>query len=99
MTRDDILWKERVVQLFRTKAISAFEESYIHLMPCLLQHYLPLSPGTSSWRDEFRRLTHHVPSSMFHEESIHYGGVSHIAFSNDGSMFASCGEDARYAKI
>ena len=32
MTRDDILWKERVVQLFRTKAISAFEESYILVM-------------------------------------------------------------------
>ena len=27
---------------------------------------------------------------------MHDGGVTHVVFSSDGSMFATCGEDARY---
>jgi len=77
LTRDDILWKERVQTLFKTKALSN------------------LSPGTPTWRDEFRRLSHHVPQCFHTEESVHDGGVTHVVFSSDGSMFATCGEDAR----
>jgi len=59
------------------------------------QESVNLSPGTSTWRDEFRRLVHHVPQCFLDEESVHNGGVSHVTFSSDGSMFATCGLDAR----
>ena len=55
-----------------------------------------LSPGTSSWREEHRRLVEAVPrhpSSPL--TSHHQGAVTHLTFSQDGEMMATCGEDAR----
>ena len=55
-----------------------------------------LSPGTSSWMEEYRRLVEAVPRSEAGlSSSEHYGVVSHLAFSADGQLMASCGEDAR----
>jgi len=59
------------------------------------QASISLSPGTPTWRDEFRRLVHHVPQCVHQEEHIHNTGVNHVAFSSDGTMFATCGQDAR----
>ena len=61
----------------------------------MLKACFNLSPGTPTWRDEFRRVSHHVPQHFLSEESIHSGGVNHVAFSSDGTMFATCGLDAR----
>ena len=55
-----------------------------------------LSPGTSSWMEEYRRMVEAVPRSEAGQSSSeHYGVVSHLAFSADGQLMASCGEDAR----
>ena len=59
------------------------------------KNYQHLSPGTPSWMDEFCRLAHHVPQLLVHEESVHPGGVNDVQFSEDGSMFATCGQDGR----
>ena len=55
-----------------------------------------LSSGTSSWVEEYRRLVEAVPRSEVGDPSSeHYGAVSDLAFSSDGQLMASCGEDAR----
>ena len=41
-------------------------------------------------------LVEAVPRSEAGDPSSeHYGAVSHLAFSSDGQLMASCGEDAR----
>ena len=55
-----------------------------------------LSPGTSTWREEHRRMVEQVPRSPSSLISCHhYGGVTDITFSSDGEMMATCGDDAR----
>ena len=56
-----------------------------------------LSPGTSSWREEHRRLVELVPRYPFSPltSPVHQGAVTHLTFSQDGEMMATCGEDAR----
>ena len=55
-----------------------------------------LSPGTSSWREEHRRMVDQVPRYPSDFTSLHHhGGVTDLAFSSDGEMVASCGDDAR----
>ena len=56
-----------------------------------------LSPGTSSWVEEYRRLVAAVPRLGAGPPACHHtGGVAQLAFSGDGQLMASCGEDARY---
>ena len=55
-----------------------------------------LSPGTSSWREEHRRLVELLPRHPSGPPTTHHrGAVTHLAFSQDGEMMATCGEDAR----
>ena len=56
-----------------------------------------LSPGTSSWREEHRRLVELVPRlpSSPLTPVHHQGATTHLTFSQDGQMMATCGEDAR----
>ena len=58
---------------------------------------LELSPGTSSWREEHRRLVELVPRlpSSPLTPVHHQGATTHLTFSQDGQMMATCGEDAR----
>ena len=57
---------------------------------------LELSPGTSSWREEHRRLVELVPSHPASPPTAHHrGAVTSLTFSQDGEMMATCGEDAR----
>ena len=57
---------------------------------------LELSPGTSSWREEHRRLVELLPRHPSGPPTTHHrGAVTHLAFSQDGEMMATCGEDAR----
>ena len=44
---------------------------------------------------EYRRLAQHVPQILVQEECVHPGGVNDVQFSDDGSMFATCGQDGR----
>ena len=50
--------------------------------------------------DEYRRLVAQVPRYRDTGADCslinHYCGVSHLTFSSDGQLMASCGEDARY---
>ena len=80
------LWIARSDGLWRQKVRSELDS------PASSQ----LSPGTSSWREEHRRLVEAVPrhpSSPL--TSHHQGAVTHLTFSQDGEMMATCGEDAR----
>ena len=55
-----------------------------------------LSPGTSTWREEHRRMVEQVPRYPNTLNTIHqHGGVTDVAFSSDGQMLATCGDDAR----
>ena len=80
------LWISRNDSLWRMKIRETLPEAATHC----------LSPGTSSWIEEYRRLVSHVPG---HPDSDlvrqHYGGVCQLTMSSDGQMMASCGEDAR----
>ena len=56
----------------------------------------PLSPGTSTWREEHRRLVEQVPRHPTSLSTLHHhGAVTDLAFSSSGEMMATCGEDAR----
>ena len=62
----------------------------------LPSHASQLSPGTSSWREEHRRLLELVPRHPSSPLTAHHqGAVTHLTFSQDGEMMATCGEDAR----
>ena len=53
--------------------------------------------------DEYRRLVAQVPRYRDLDGDgatvKHYCGVSHLTFSSDGQLMASCGEDARYNQV
>ena len=70
-------------------------------LPCLLiarpypQAGERLSLGTSTWREEYRRLKQRIPNTLISEKLQHLGGGTDATFSSDGALLASCGSDAR----
>ena len=80
---------------FNNCSIQRFTFPFLQIINFFAQVCIGLSSGTPTWRDEYRRLSHHVPQHVDGEEFLHDGGVSHVAFSSDGSLFATCGQDAR----
>ena len=83
ISRDDLLWKGIVKHKFYGQ-VEAPEKICRNV-----------SPGTPNWMYEYRRLARYVPQILVNEEMSHPGGVNDVQFSDDGSMFASCGQDGR----
>jgi hypothetical protein len=59
------------------------------------QSVVRLMPGSSGWREEYRRLATRVPCSLAWQVQDHPEGAAHVTFSSDGSLRATCGQDAR----
>ena len=87
-----MLWKEIVHYSFYRQAREPVKSNKKITSHKACTH---LSPGTPTWMDEFRRLAHHVPQLLLDDEHVHSGGVTDVQFSEDGSMFATCGQDGR----
>lgn len=58
-----------------------------------LQHNFILTPGKTSWFDEFRRLAYHTPLLETEVLLDHAHQVLHVSFSHNGKMFATCSKD------
>ena len=83
ISRDELLWKGIVKHSFYSQAKAPGKTCQ------------NVSPGTPSWMYEYRRLAQHVPQILILEEWVHPGGINDVQFSDDGSMFATCGHDGR----
>ena len=77
---DEHLWKRLVVSKLKLNA---------------RRGRLTLSPGQKSWKDEYRRLHYLTPVGTHSEvlEGKHYARVTHVAYSTDGTMLASCAQE------
>ncbi|XP_076683454.1 F-box and WD repeat domain containing 5 [Andrena cerasifolii] len=53
-----------------------------------------IKPGKSSWLEEFKRLTYHIPLVETEVLKAHSHQVLHVSFSHNGKMFATCSKDA-----
>ncbi|XP_076657416.1 F-box and WD repeat domain containing 5 [Halictus rubicundus] len=52
-----------------------------------------MMPGKTSWFEEFKRLTYHIPFIQTEELFRHNREVLHVSFSHNGEMFATCSRD------
>ncbi|XP_076283274.1 F-box and WD repeat domain containing 5 [Lasioglossum baleicum] len=52
-----------------------------------------MMPGKTSWFEEFKRLTYHIPLIQTEELTKHNHEVLHVSFSHNGEMFATCSKD------
>ncbi|XP_076238441.1 F-box and WD repeat domain containing 5 isoform X2 [Calliopsis andreniformis] len=53
-----------------------------------------IMPGKTSWLEEFKRLTYHIPLVETEVLKAHSHQVLHVSFSHNGKMFATCSKDA-----
>ena len=59
----------------------------------LLKTKLP--PGAQSWQQEYKRVSSEIPNKLSKELEDHGHEVTHAAFSHDGKMFVTCGNDCQ----
>ncbi|XP_012272975.1 F-box/WD repeat-containing protein 5 isoform X2 [Orussus abietinus] len=52
-----------------------------------------IMPGKTSWLEEFKRLTYHMPLLETEVRKEHSHQVLHVSFSHNGKMFATCSKD------
>eukprot|EP00088_Acartia_fossae_P066419 TRINITY_DN8233_c0_g2_i3.p1 TRINITY_DN8233_c0_g2~~TRINITY_DN8233_c0_g2_i3.p1 ORF type:complete len:513 (-),score=100.37 TRINITY_DN8233_c0_g2_i3:26-1564(-) len=74
------LWRNLFLRRFRVKGAAN----------------LRLRPGSSNWREEFRRLYCKVPIVCTDTLTFHTDEVLHVAFSHKGDKFSTCSKDANF---
>lgn len=64
-----------------------------HLVFVMVRKRAILPPDKENWREEYKRLTHHIPQELSQDVAGHQDEIYYLTFSPSGRFLASVGKD------